>query len=121
MALAVLDSNALIYHVGGLQTIPDLLTSTYAVSSVIVFELLRFPGMSKQEESSLIKAIDYCEIVGVTEAIAFRAAFLSRIRPRGKAMDIFIAATALELDIPLITGNIKDFKNIPGLQVKSEF
>jgi predicted nucleic acid-binding protein len=81
MALAVLDSNALIYYVGGFQAIPDIEKGVYAISSVTVFELLRFPGMSEQEETSLLRAIDYCEITVVTEAIALRAAFLNRIRP----------------------------------------
>jgi predicted nucleic acid-binding protein len=35
-------------------------------------------------------------------------------------MDLVIAATALELAIPLITGNVKDFKHIPNLEVRSE-
>ena len=34
-------------------------------------------------------------------------------------MDIFIAATALEEDIILVTGNVKHFERIPGLKIEN--
>ncbi|MBI2410332.1 MAG: hypothetical protein HYV32_00350 [Candidatus Kerfeldbacteria bacterium] len=48
--------------------------------------------------------------------IAERAAMLGRTR-KTKLPDLLIAATALILDIPLITKNKKDFRKIPGLTV----
>ena len=34
-------------------------------------------------------------------------------------MDMFIAATALEEDLVLVTGNVKHFERIPGLKVEN--
>ena len=34
-------------------------------------------------------------------------------------MDMFIAATALEEDLILVTGNVKHFKHIPGLMIEN--
>ena len=34
-------------------------------------------------------------------------------------MDTFIAATALEEDVILVTGNVKHFKRIPGLKIEN--
>lgn len=33
-------------------------------------------------------------------------------------MDMFIAATALEEDVTLVTGNVKHFERIPGLKIE---
>ena len=34
-------------------------------------------------------------------------------------MDMFIAATALEEDLILVTGNVKHFERIPGLKIEN--
>lgn len=34
-------------------------------------------------------------------------------------MDMFIAATALEEDVTLVTGNVKHFERIPGLKIEN--
>ena len=34
-------------------------------------------------------------------------------------MDLFIAATALEEDLILVTGNVKHFENIPGIRIEN--
>jgi len=119
MASAILDSNILIYYVAGFQLIPDLEMNVYAISAVTVFELLRYPGLPEKEERALLQAVGFCEVIPVSDTVAFRAALLNRIRDRDKKMDLLIASTALELGIPLVTKNIKDFKNIPGLVVRS--
>ena len=42
---------------------------------------------------------------------------LQRIEGRLDMPDSLIAATAIELNLPLFTYNIKDFRYIPGLQL----
>jgi predicted nucleic acid-binding protein len=34
-------------------------------------------------------------------------------------MDMFIAATALEEEVTLVTGNVKHFERIPGLKIEN--
>jgi predicted nucleic acid-binding protein len=57
---------------------------------------------------------------GLTDAIALRAIELLRGRKMGLA-DAVIAATALQHCCPLVTRNVDDFKNIPGLVVIDPF
>ncbi|MBI2473039.1 PIN domain-containing protein [Candidatus Uhrbacteria bacterium] len=119
MALVLLDTNVLILHIGGFEKIvlPPLAA---AVSTITVFELIRYPGLSSQEVSAIQSILDECIHISVGTAIAQRAASLSKTRPKMKSLDLFIAATALELSCPLITHNVKDFKGIKNLVIRSK-
>lgn len=44
------------------------------------------------------------------------AALLNAGTPVG-VMDVFIAATALRMDVPVVTSNTRDFSKIKGLEV----
>lgn len=114
---AILDTNILIYHLGGLLHIP-FETGQFGISTLTCFELLRLPGMSADEERSIHSVISQCVRVPVGDSIADRAAALARTQRIG-TIDLLIAATALELDVPLITKNVKDFAQIRELVVKS--
>lgn len=116
MITHVLDSNLLILHLAGNR---ELLfpAGTVAVSTLTVFEVLRLPGMSNEEETALRELLLLCRPVSVSPAIAERAALLSRTSPTNRPIDLLIAATALELDVPLVTKNRRHFKSIPGLNV----
>lgn len=115
----LLDTNVLILHVSKQEVIPPVSHSLF-ISVLTVFELLRLPGMTREEETALRELIGACEVIALTPAIAERAAFLGRTHHIG-AVDLLIAATALELKIPLITKNFRDFKNIPNLLVRGDF
>ena len=80
-----------------------------------MFELLQYPGISTREEQHIKSLLNICMRVPVSDAIAERAAFLARTHRIGVA-DLLIAATALELGVPLFTKNIRDFKKIPELE-----
>ncbi len=60
--------------------------------------------------------------VPVNAAISERAAvFMAMLRRKGRpsdAMDPFIAATALELGLPVVTHNVRHFDPIDGLAVE---
>lgn len=58
------------------------------------------------------------KIRSVDSRIARAAAQLGRTR-KTKLPDLIIAATAIEFDIPLITKNVKDFRNIPRLRIQT--
>jgi len=61
----------------------------------------------------------------VNQAIAERAAAVAALlRRKGRpadAVDPFIAATALDLDIPVVTRNLRHFEAIDGLVVENWF
>lgn len=117
MIEAILDSNILLLHIGGRERL-SFEPKSVGISTLTVFECLRFPGLSAEEEMELENLISLCEVVSVSHDIAKAAAINARTRPKERPIDQLIAATALMLDIPLITKNVKDFRGIPGLIVK---
>lgn len=95
-----------------------------AISSVVYAELLygveksEFPDRNRERLNHLMNALT---IAPFTEEEAF---YYGRLRAdlakKGKiigANDLFIAAHALSLSLPLATNNAKEFKRVPGLDV----
>ncbi len=91
----------------------------FGISTLTVFEVFRFPGMTQDESEALHRIISLCEVFSVSAEVAHRGATISKTRPNKRAIDILIAATALELGVPLITKNLKDFHRIPGLTIQT--
>lgn len=116
MITHVLDSNLLILHLAGSEKL-SFSRGTVAVSTVTVFEVLRYPGMTSEEEIALRELLLLCRTVSVSQAIAERAALIARTHPTIGSVDLLIAATALELDVPIVTKNRRHFKGITGLQI----
>jgi predicted nucleic acid-binding protein len=89
-----------------------------ALSSIVLYEWLRGPRFA--EELEVQEAAFPSESV-----VAFHpedAAIAARIyrslqRPRGRKVDIMIAACAIRHDAELWTLNVADFKDIPGLRM----
>lgn len=115
MKKVLLDTNIIILHLADQITLPES-SYEFAVSTLTVFELLRFPGVSRYENDNIRTFLNICDQLTVTSTIAERAAFIGRTR-RSNSIDLLIAATALEHHLPLITKNVKDFKRVPGLIV----
>ena len=118
MLNTLLDSNQIILHVNGEHQLKFEVRSV-AISTLTVFECFRLPGLSSQEENELREIISLCKIISVTDEIAIRAASIARTRKSLRPIDLLIAATALELDVPLVTKNVKDFRKIPGLKIQT--
>lgn len=117
MLRAVIDTNILINHFSGIERF-EVEERDYAISALSIFELFRLPGMSPTELERLTNFVFLFERFSVTEEIAKRAALLSTTRSDKRVVDLIIAATALELGLPLVTKNIKDFRQIPDLQIQ---
>lgn len=117
MKRVVLDSNILIglYNttiiVTELETVEEIF-----VSSITIMEIFALAGMSVEEEKVLKILLKRIVVIPVSYKIAEHAGRLARTRRIGKA-DLLIAATALELGLPLMTRNVKDFKKISGLKI----
>lgn len=113
----LLDTNIILAHVreGFLDTASS--DAQFIISVISEAEVLRYPGLSEDDFQELDLVLGTLRIVHVDSAIARRAAALGRTRAT-KLPDLLIAATALELGIPLITKNLRDFKDIPGLDIR---
>jgi len=72
------------------------------------------PHIEGQVPALLFPDLDTCEIWARITAACHR-----RGRPR-QDNDLWIAATALRYQLPLLTHNRRDFADIPGLTVISE-
>lgn len=103
----------------------------HSISVVSVTEL--FYGIERTYEEGtddhrracrgLEALIDRFERVPLTKGIAREAArLIADLRAGGKALDdlhdVYIAATALAKDRPVLTSNVEDFERIHGLEVE---
>ena len=78
-------------------------------------------GYGPEREAACQLFLSRFPVIAPDLAIAWRASRLSRrLREDGRKIgdhDLWIAATALERKIPLVTRNARHFMLIPGLQV----
>ena len=89
------------------------------MSSVTYMELM-VGALNKREAGIIKKAFSDFEIVEISEAISARARNLIEKFTKSHGLlipDALIAASALELQIPLYTANIRDFRFIPDLSL----
>src|SRR3989338_3155874 len=113
----LLDTNIILLHMreGFLDTVT--IDAQFAISVITEAEVLRYSGLSQTDLHELDMVLSTLRIINVNSTIARCAAALGRTRVT-KLPDLLIAATALELAIPLITKNLRDFKDIPSLIVR---
>lgn len=115
----LLDTNILLLHLSLniLASAPS--EAEFFISVISEAEALRHPGLGDDELHKLDDLLNIMTRISVDQRIARRAATLGRTR-HTKLPDLLIAATALELDMPLITRNLRDFKDIPELEVRDK-
>jgi tRNA(fMet)-specific endonuclease VapC len=96
------------------------------VAISIVTYMEAFQGVEQSSDSQIAREKFHAFLTGVlilplSFAVAERCARLRKTlkgqnkRVNSRALDLIIAATALEYDLTLVTGNIEDFKDIPDL------
>lgn len=99
--------------------------SRFAISAISRYELLR--GLKEKQATKLLaKFEEFCNrtmILAITDATLDRTADLWVAARRGgfpgKDADLLIAATALETQRVLVTGNIAHFAWIPSLRIEN--
>ena len=97
------DTNALIHQLGGDQH--ELLKDKKVhISFVTQIELLSWPGYSTEERTVVSEQIKEFIVTDVNENIKMIAIDI-RIKHKLKLADALIAATAISLSIPLVTGD----------------
>jgi predicted nucleic acid-binding protein len=89
-----------------------------AISSVALYEWLR--GPRRADELDVQRAVVPAEAVcsfGFAEAALAAKLYAAVRRPRGRDLDIAIAACALQQGAAFWTLNRRDFADIPGLRL----
>jgi tRNA(fMet)-specific endonuclease VapC len=95
------------------------------VSAITVGELFTWAARrtaGAKRRHGLVEFLETVKVLDVTSSIAERFGELrADLLDRGQAppdFDLFIAATALEYDLTMITHNLRDFSGISGLRIQ---
>ena len=100
-----IDSNILVQILGGNKTFSAYLKGKDVVASAMVrMEALVYHGENPEHQSRVQTFLDRCELVEIHRNVQDIAVEL-RVRFRLSLPDAVIAATAVHLDIPLITAD----------------
>jgi len=120
--MILLDTNVLIEILKDNQSTIERVqsfNSSLAISSITVMELF-YGALNKAEVQKLEKFVALFEIIDINEAISQQSIILIETYSKSHNLDIpdsLIASTALVLDVPLFTYNLKDFRFIDGLEL----
>lgn len=101
----LIDTNIALYLLGGDQIVASMLEQREIyISSISEMELLGFPGISIQEQESIRNFLSDCILIDMNTDIKERAIDI-RQHYNLKLPDAIIAATALHLNLALISAD----------------
>ena len=118
----LLDTNALINYLNAfipasaMQFMHGVVDEFCHISIISKMETLGFNFSSQAEQNTMETFITGATILTINEDIVNQPIAI-RISKKIKLPDAIVAATALVYNLTLVTRNIADFKNIPGLKV----
>ena len=124
--MTILDTSVLIDSLSGQKRWARALRRTIEqgerilVPSLVLYEWLRGPRLP--EELAAQEALfpsDSAIPFGPQEAALSAKIYRSLKRPRGREIDLAIAACAIGRDAELWTRNLSDFQDIPGLRLST--
>ena len=122
----VFDTNILIYHLNGQLSeiaqavLEEALEDGARISVITRIEILGWPDQTEDALKRAHSLLAQFNEQSLTDEIVERCISLRRQR-RIKIPDAIIAATALHLNLPLVTRNTEDFKDIDGLDLVNPF
>lgn len=126
----LIDSDWTIDYLDGLpaavQLVRSLMPAGIAISIITYIEV--FQGVIRMNTVAADQALEAMltstPVLPISLVVAQRVArlreFLQRQgrRMRSRALDLIIAATALEHNLTLVTRNVDDYRDIPGLNTR---
>ena len=113
------DTNIVIYLLDGDRTVAELLDNkTVHVSFVTQLELLSYSDLSDQDEVRIKEFLEQCIIIDINPSIKEETIRIRKLH-RLKLPDSIIIASALYLDIPLITSD-QGLQKVEELSLVSE-
>jgi len=93
-----------------------MMKQDFAASEISLVEVLGYHRLAVDDAQELETLFNMARVLPMSRDIVDKAIQLRRQRKMGLA-DSFLAATALDYDIPLVTRNISDFEWIEGLKI----
>lgn len=100
----------------GKEFIINVINTNFIISVAIEIEVLTYHE-SPDKMPLIEEFINLATILPLDKEVTKKAIELRRNQRKLKLGDAIIAATALVYELTLITNNMKDFINIPGLKV----
>ncbi len=122
----VIDTNIFIYHLNnclgrdGQMLLEQALLAGSFVSIITRIELLSWHKHTEDSFNAASELLNNLTEQPLNEDIA-QGCIKLRKKYRLKVPDALIAATALQLKLPLITRNVDDYKNVSGLKLVNPF
>jgi predicted nucleic acid-binding protein len=126
----LLDSDWVVDNLADLPAAHELLDqlSPDGIAVSIITYLEAYEGVERSEDRQAAEArfqvfMRHVPVLPLSRAVARRCANLRHtLRGQGKrvdrrALDLLIAATALEHGLTLVTRNIEDYEDVPNLQL----
>jgi predicted nucleic acid-binding protein len=112
----LLDTNAVLYVLGGDETLASFLNGKELYISIITeLELLSFKKITVKETKIINAFLSEMRIENISEEIK-QAAIGIRKSTNLKLPDCIIAATSIALNIPLVTSD-KQLSSVTGLNI----
>ncbi len=109
-----LDTNIILYLLNGDETVAELLNNKQLYISLITeLELLAYKGINTEEETVITSFIKQCTVISINNTIKEKTIIIRKAY-NTKLPDSIIIATALFLNLPLITSDI-EFKKVKEL------
>jgi predicted nucleic acid-binding protein len=112
----LLDTNAVLYILGGDRALAELLYNEELYISIISeMELLSYKNITVKERQQIKSFLSDFVIVNISEAIKERAIEIKK-GSHLKLPDSIIAATAIESNIPLVTSD-RQFRTLTDINL----
>jgi hypothetical protein len=109
-----LDTNIILYLLNGDETLAELLNGRQLYISVITeLELLAYKGITTKEEKVIKEFVSQCKTITINSEVK-QETIRVRKTYNTKLPDSIIIATALYLDLPLISSDA-EFKKVDEL------
>lgn len=129
----LIDSDWVIDHLAGVPEATELLSklSAEGIAISIITYMESFQGTLREDDPRTAQAkldtfLEAAPVLPFTPGVARRCALLretlarQKKRVRARALDLLVAATALEYNLTLVTRNTDDYDDIPGLKLYSQ-
>ena len=118
-----IDTNIIIYYGNSDPSVLDFIheqldnSVPLYVSTATEHELFSYPRLTDQEAARIDALLNTMTVMDLDSRLA---RFSGRLRARHgiKALDSFIAATALITGTTLVTRNVRDFRRISNLEIR---
>jgi predicted nucleic acid-binding protein len=112
----LLDTNAVLYVLGGDETLASFLNGKELYISIISeLELLSYKKITQKEIKAISAFLSELNIVNISEEVK-KNTIAIRKSTNLKLPDCIIAATSITLNIPLISSD-KQLSSVPGLDI----